>query len=120
VLELLLGTLLSAAAALVPPALEAPVLPRADWRELTRRPEPFLERPVRLFVQHHSLVSAWEPYLAPLTPWEHVQVVAWADEQLPWVKSDYDAPAVRLFVPRGSRAARLFAEAEPQERFVVA
>src|SRR5262249_31475925 len=42
---------------------------------------------------------------------------AWSEEQLPWVRSDFDAPLVRLFFPRGESCASALDQAQVNNRY---
>ncbi|MFT4538598.1 MAG: hypothetical protein ACI835_001034 [Planctomycetota bacterium] len=68
--------------------------------ELIETPELMLGTTRRLIVQFHSIIEDWNPYLTRFGPGEYVGLVAWADEQLPWLHVDYDHPALVLFLPR--------------------
>ncbi len=52
-------------------------------------------------------------------PRQYAAVRAWGDEQFPWIAGEFDAPAARLFVRRGSDAERAFAAARPSDRYEV-
>lgn len=117
---LVLAKLLTVVAQLVPLAARAPELPRTTWKEIAARPDLHYGRLTRLVVQHRSLETDWEPFLTRFDPSSYLAVRAWADEQQPWIRVDYERPVARLFVRRGTRAARLFAEARPHDRIVVA
>lgn len=93
-------------------------LPRVEHAVWSQDPEQ-LERPVRMFVQVHSLVEEWEPALSRYAPSRYVQLVAWADEQLLWQRAEWDAPGVLLFVPRGGSLERRVRAAEKHDRLQV-
>lgn len=57
--------------------------------------------PVAVQLQFHSLVESWNPFLTRFGTGQFVALQAWTDEQLPWVREDYDNPAVRFYVRRG-------------------
>lgn len=78
-------------------------VPLVDWTELARDRSLYLGQRVRVQVQFHSWVVSWNPYLTRFGPGEFACLAAWSDEQFPWIREQYDAPAVRLFVRRGSR-----------------
>ena len=84
----------------------APALESTTSEALIEAPETLLGRRLRIDVQLHSLVEDWNPYLTSFTPADYVALVAWADEQLPWLRVDYEHPALVLFVPRGGSLER--------------
>ena len=100
---ILAATALAAAPRRIPgERTAAPLPPVATWEELCARPTAWLGKPVRLHVQTSSRVESWNPYLTRFSSSRYVAVQAWADEQFPWVRADFEAPSVRLFVRRGS------------------
>jgi hypothetical protein len=96
-----------------------PAVPQAAWSEILLKPEAFLGRTVRLVVQFHSLEERWNPYVTRFGPSEYVALTGWTDEQRPWIRAEYDAPAVHLFVPRDGALGRLVQELEIHERIEV-
>jgi hypothetical protein len=83
---------------------EAPS-PAVTWKDLCARPAEWLGKTVRLQVQYHGAVESWNPYLTRFGSRQYVAAQAWADEQFPWIKEEYDAPAVRVFARRGEACA---------------
>jgi hypothetical protein len=90
-----------------------------SWGELDKNCSPRLGQTVRIQFQFHSRVATWNPYMTRFGPREYSAVRAWGDEQFPWIADEYDAPAARLFVRRGSDTERVFALARPSDRFDV-
>ena len=99
------------------PADVAPAL--VTWRELCARPGRSLGRRVRLEVQFHARIAAWNPYLSRFGPRDHRAIGAWADEQFAWRVGDYESPAVRFFVRAESAADFAFDSARTFGRFEV-
>ena len=97
----------SSAQAAQPVAPVAPAAPRTTSELWLTTPERLLGRTCRLTVQLHSLVEDWNPYLTRFTPAEYVALVGWADEQLPWLRGDYEHPAIVAFLPRGGELEAL-------------
>lgn len=105
---------------LVPMAVEAPVPPQVEWREVATHPEQHLGQLVRFHVQAHSQLSGWEPYLTRFSPGGYVALRAWSEDQMPWLEQDYHAPGVVVFARRGSGAARRLQQATTHQRLVLA
>jgi hypothetical protein len=97
-----------------PAAEEVPLL---AWSDLADRPCRWLGRNVSLRIQVESHPSDWNPYLTRFGTGQFDALQGWADEQFPWIHDDYDAPAVRVFVRKGSPAANVIAGAKPYARF---
>ena len=98
-----------------PAAVEPPSL--ATWADLCDRPSHWLGKTVRLRIQFHDRVETWNPYLTRFGPRRFVAVQAWADEQVPWIKEEFDAPAVRVFLKRGEASEWALGEAQQGARF---
>lgn len=116
---LLAATLLFGALTGEPPArvvTEAPP-PMVEWKELCDRPIHCLGRTVRMQLQFSSRVATWNPYMTRFGPGQFTAFQAWTDEQFPWVKSEYDAPAVRVFSRIGSASDWALEAAKPGARF---
>jgi len=71
---------------------------------------------VRVRVQVESHPTDWNPYLTRFGTGQFDAVQGWADEQFPWVKSDFDEPQVRVFVRKGSAAAHALEGAKTYAR----
>jgi len=98
----------------------APVPPPVvSWSALVEAPERHVGTPVRLFLQQHSAVPTWEPFLTRFAPERYVALQGWSDEQILWDETSYDAPQMRVFVPRGGRLERLAARLRPHERLAL-
>lgn len=106
-------------AAPAPAAVTSAELPVVSWDEIARHPGNWLGRRVRLRFQFHSRVADWNPYLTRFGSGQFVAVQGWADEQFPWIETDYERPAVRVFARTDGQAARDLARAEPFGRFDV-
>jgi hypothetical protein len=105
------------------PRADAPaqeVVPLLVWSQLADRPCRRLGRPVRVRVQVESHPTSWDPYLTRFGTGQFEALQGWADDQYPWMKSDFDAPQVRVFVRKGSAAARMLADAKTYSRFELA
>jgi hypothetical protein len=98
-------------------AQEAP--PLVLWQDLCDRPSRWLEQTVRLRVQFQGRVDTWNPYLTRFGTKRFAGIQAWADEQFPWIQSEFDAPEVRLFLQRGESCAWALDSANPGARFEV-
>ncbi len=96
---------------------EAP--PLATWQELCDRPSRWLGKTVRLRIQFQGRVETWNPYLTRFGTRRFAAIQAWADEQLPWVKAEFDAPAERLFLRRGEACEWALESAQPSARYEV-
>jgi hypothetical protein len=97
------------------PAPEA--VPLLEWSDIVDRPCRRLGRPVRVRVQVESHPTDWNAYLTRFGTGQFEALQGWADDQFPWLKSDFDAPQVRVFVRKGSAAARALAGAKTYSRF---
>ena len=93
--------------------------PVVSWQELCDRPTLWLGKPVRLRLQFQGRVDSWNPYLTRFGTKKFAAIQAWSDEQLPWIKADFDAPVVRLFLERGESCAWALDAAHTSERFEV-
>jgi hypothetical protein len=99
---------------------EAPApeeIPLLAWSNLADRPCRWLGRNVRVRVQVQAHPADWNPYLTRFGTGQFEALQGWADEQFPWVKTDFDAPQVRVFVRKGGAAARAVAGAKTYARF---
>jgi hypothetical protein len=91
--------------------------PLVSWAELVERRSLLLGKRVRVQLQFHAWVESWSPFLTRFGPGEYAAAGFWADEQMPWVETDYQAPAARLFVRRGGEAQRALREARVYRRY---
>jgi hypothetical protein len=98
------------------PALQAPP-PLVTWQDLCDRPSRWLGKTVRLRVQYQDRVDTWNPYLTRFGSKRFTAIQAWSDEQLPWIRSDFDAPVVRLFLQRGEACSWALGQAQSGARF---
>ncbi len=115
----LLGALSSGLASLVLLAVEAPTCVRTDWEQLVGEQARVTDEPVSVVLQFHSLVENWDGYCTPFSARTHLAVRAWSDTQRPWHRSEYEAPAVQVYVRRGGLAEKRLLAAAAHDRFVV-
>ncbi len=92
----------------------APLVP---WSALATSPGRHLGEARQVFVQFHSFEESWNPFLTRFGPASFVTLRGWSDEQRPWKREDYDAPAVRVFVRRGGDLETLFRQAQAHQRY---
>lgn len=97
-------------------APEAPP-PLSTWMDLCDRPVDWLGQTVRLQLQFSGRVETWNPYLTRFGTRQFSAVQAWTDEQFPWIKAEYDAPAVRVFLRSGKACDWALEGAKPGARF---
>ena len=116
---MLAALVLSAVLAPAPVQVVAPDLPAVTWQDLCDRPSRWLGKSVRLRIQFQAPVERWNPYLTRFGTQRFAAVQAWADEQLPWIRAEYEAPLVRLFAARGESCAWAFETARAGDRFEV-
>jgi hypothetical protein len=98
----------------VPAAEEIPLL---AWADACDRPCRWMGRNLRGRVQIESRPSEWNPYLTRFGTGQFAAVQGWADEPFPWVHADFESPAVRVFVRKGSAAAQALDGAPQYARF---
>jgi hypothetical protein len=113
------GFLLCFALSAGTPASASSDVPLVTWEQLCARPSQWAGKTVHLRIQYQDPVASWNPYLTRFAPSRYVAVQAWADEQIPWVKTEYDTPAVRLFALRDGSCAWAFQSARKGDRFEV-
>lgn len=113
--QLVAFTLTVAAAA---PRQELPEV--EPWTQLVEAPEAHLARPVRLFLQFHSVERDQECYQTRFAPERWLALRAWTDEQQLWDPAEYDRPEALVFVRRGGRLARLVGRLAPHDRLAIA
>lgn len=104
-----------------PPAIssaapEAPP-PVVAWEKLCDHSVDWLGRTVRLQVQFSGRVETWNPYLTRFGTRQFTAVQAWTDQQFPWIKAEYEAPAVRVFMKKGLACDWALEGAKTSERF---
>ena len=109
----------AALVALLGMGAQAERLSSTPWEDLVAAPFESMEPTRQMHVQFHSLVEEWEPYRTPFSRRTHLAVRAWSEAQLPWNTEDFHAPAVLLYVPRDTPAARLFLAAHTHDRIVL-
>ncbi len=93
--------------------------PGVAWSELAGFPCRQHGNRVRLTLQFHSLPARWSAGPTRFGPGAFAAVSAWADEQFPWFVNEFENPAARVFVRRGTDIERTFASATPHQRFEV-
>lgn len=111
---LLFGALTGEPAVRVAP--EAPP-PLVAWKDLCDRPIQWLGQTVRMQLQFSNGVATWNPYMTRFGTGQFTAFQAWTDEQFPWIKSEYDAPAVRVFSRTDSASDWALEAAKPGARF---
>jgi hypothetical protein len=116
---LLAATLLAGRPPMVAPAHAVPEAPPplVAWKELSDRPIQWLGQTVRLELQFSNRVATWNPYMTRFGSGQFAAFQAWTDEQFPWIKSEYDAPATRVFSRTGSASDWALEAAKPGARF---
>jgi hypothetical protein len=113
------GLLVAGLRSLLVAAAATPQAEHVSWEEASvARAQP-MQGNLQLVLQFHSIEHDWEPYCTPFSERTHLAVRAWSDSQLPWVRSEYEAPRARYFVKRGSAAERLLLSAAPHDRVAV-
>lgn len=96
--------------------------PATVWNSVTSLmdgPERWLGEPVRVVAQFESEVEAWEPLLTRFHPSAFRCVRVWGDEQWLWIEDEYEAPAARFFVRRGSMVDAALTAARPHDRLAL-
>lgn len=94
-----------------------PADPLVPWADLVAARSDLLGERVRVVVQLHSAVPTWNPYLTRFGPGDFACFAAWSDEQLPWIREQYDAPVARVFARRGTRAEAVLGEGSLYGRY---
>lgn len=89
------------------------------WLELLNTPCRHQGQEVVFAFQFHGWPERWHPGPTRFGEGAYAAISGWADEQFPWIPEEFDNPAVRLFVRRGSEAQRSFVGALPHQRFEV-
>jgi hypothetical protein len=90
-----------------------------SWREIEKDASRLLGRRVRFVAQLQGPVEHWTPYLSRFGPRGHAAFQLWADEQWLWLRDEFEAPAVRVFVAHGSAAEAELAAARTYARFEI-
>jgi len=93
--------------------------PGVTWSELAGFPCRHHGAKVRFTIQFHGRPARWSAGPTRFGPGAFVAVSAWADEQLPWFENEFENPAARVFLRRGTDLERTFASATPHQRFEV-
>lgn len=96
-----------------------PVAELVLWQDLMDHPSAWLGKSVRIDVQFQSRVSSWNPYMTRFGTRQFAAFQFWTDEQFPWVLSEFESPAVRLFARREGIAEWVLATAQPYARYEV-
>lgn len=96
--------------------LAPPAPPIVALEEVLEDPSQFFGRPVRTYVQVHSEVTGWNPYMLRFGPGAYRCLRVWTDQQKLWEVGDYGAPAARLFLPR--RRTLALGRARGQQRYL--
>lgn len=87
--------------------------------ELWEHPGTFQNQQVEITVQMHAKLQSWNPFVTQFGAGEYSAWNAWADEQFPWDKSDFEQPGVRFYAARDSVAEWVLSEAEVYQRFTL-
>ena len=95
----------------------SPVRAALPWVEVEAHPAAHLGKPRPIVVQLQSFEKHWNPYLTRFGSNDWVALRAWSDEQRPWRRADWDAPAVRLFVRRGTMLEAYLRAGKTHQRF---
>jgi len=107
-----------ASAAETPAEALPPGPPVLALEDLRRDPLAWIDQPVRIVVQFHSLEQRFHPYLTRFSSVHFLAVRAWSDEQRPWIEAEYLEPALRVFAPRAdSGLIALLEGARQHQRF---
>lgn len=102
-------------------SIEAPGIivqpPLVSWQDLYEHPAQWLGREVRIRIQFQTRVEDWNPYMTRFGTAQFLAVQGWTDEQFPWVVSDFEAPAVRVFARRNGPCEWPLQSAKPYSRY---
>lgn len=91
--------------------------PLVSWSELAQHPCQWLGRRVRIRMQVQARMADWNPYLTRFGTGQFQAIQGWADEQYPWIESEFDTPQVRVFARRDARADRELRDVKSYSRF---
>ncbi|MEM9383329.1 MAG: hypothetical protein AAGB93_25530, partial [Planctomycetota bacterium] len=83
---------------------------------LVAKPELCLGERRSVVVQFQAEAADWNPFLTRFDPGAFRCFRVWDDEQLLWIREEYDAPAARFFALEGSAVARTLARAKAHDR----
>jgi hypothetical protein len=101
-------------------AVEAEAEPELlAWSDLQRDAARHMGRVRRVIVQFHELQEQWNPFLTRFGPSDYFALGAWSDEQRPWRRAEWEAPAVRAFMQRGTLLAAYLRAGRPHQRFML-
>lgn len=114
----LLGLLLSTLALRGDPE-PAPSAARVELSAVAADPSPWLGHTVAFAVQLDAELETWSPWTTRFGLAEHVGFRAWADEQRPWLRADFEGPVGRLFARRDGEPARALRAGQRFARFEV-
>lgn len=89
------------------------------WSELASTPCRYQGEEVRFAFQFHGRPARWQPGPTRFGPGAFAAISGWAEEQFPWVPEEFENPAVRLYVRRGSAVERALQDAHAHQRFEV-
>ncbi len=89
----------------------------APLSEIRAGPSRFLGAEVSFTLQFQHTIEDWNPFFSRFGPADWLGFSAWPDERFTWDPDVFDDPASRLFVKRGSAAARLLSQARTHARF---
>lgn len=96
-----------------------PAAPAVELGVLRTDPVTWRAREVTLTLQFDAPLSSWNAWTTRFAPERYFGFAAWADEVPLWDADAYANPARRLFVARGSAAARTLEAAPRYRRFEV-
>lgn len=93
--------------------------PAVTWSELAGFPCRHHGTKVRFTIQFHGRPARWSAGPTRFGAGAFVAISAWADEQLPWFENEFENPAARVYLRRGTDLERTFASATTHQRFEV-
>jgi len=98
-------------------SMDAGEAPLVSWKELVDHPARYLGKTITLHAQFHSRVESWSAYLTRFGSHDFAAYQFWSDEQLPWIRAEYDQPHVRLFARHGQPGEWAFTGAQAYTRY---
>ncbi len=113
-----LGTAAGPRPTVIPSEITVPA-PGVLWSDLAGFPCRYQGVRVRFTIQFHGRLARWSPGPTRFGPGAFAAVSAWADEQYPWFENEFENPAARVFLRRGTELERTFASATTHQRFEV-